>query len=275
MGMTDEIKNYQQWKTIERDGTTKDKLMLSLQDKRKREEIIDYHFKKFYKETYGVELPSSLIERDNPHDFTFANAAEEKFYLEIVAVSDTHEGFRKHRHHAKLDALLKNEPMSVFGFIPWNATNKDIEKAVLEMEKEPPVNDMASSSMQILNQSIIAQKPIIRKTTDLIKLRLFMTDGVNVPLEKIVTAEIKKKEAKQYKYVKDMTLIVDDQIIMYNREDIARSWFDLVLANQKSTFKEIFLYSGYYANENGNNAQFTIWPIKCERERYTNPRSEI
>ncbi|GEM_PF-6091914 len=91
----DELPNSYSWHWIDRDGTTKQKLLLDLQDKKTREDIISFHFRKFYKDAYGVELPGELVSRDNPHDFTFRNASREEFLLEIVAVSDTSAGFLK------------------------------------------------------------------------------------------------------------------------------------------------------------------------------------
>lgn len=264
--MLKDIKNYRRWLTIERDGTSKEKLILSLQDKRRREEIIAYHFQKFYQDAYSVTLPSSVIERDNPHDFTFANVNNQKLYLEIVSVGDTSEGFRKHSHHAKLEELLKDEPLSIIAAIPWNSRKKDIETAVEDMKIRPPINDFVNGPVGVFNERLTAQKPIIRRFAATQKKRIFLTDGVNDPIVKIINASIKNKEAMPYKNIDDMTLIVDDQLIMYDRKDIARAQIDLVFANKKSSFKEIFLYSGYYTNEDGNNAEFTIWPIKCAHD---------
>ena len=266
MTMLNDIKNYRKWVTIERDGTTKEKLILSLQDKRRREEIIAYHFQKFYKDAYGIMLPSLLIGRDNPHDFTFGNAVGLELHLEIISASDTSKGFCKHSHHAKLEELLKDEPLSVVAAIPWNAGKKDIEMAVKDMKNYPPINDFINGPIDVLNQRVTEQKPVIRRFANDKKRRIFLTDGVNEPIVKIINIAIRNKEVMPYKYINDMTLIIDDQLIMYGRDDIARAWLDLVFANKKSPFKEIFLYSGYYANEDGNNAEFTIWPIKCAHE---------
>lgn len=261
--MLKDIRNYRKWLTIERDGTTKEKLILSLQDKRRREEIIAYHFQKFYKNAYNITPPSLLIGRDNPRDFTLTNKDGQRLCLEIVSVSDTSEGFRKHSHHAKLEELLKDEPLSIIAAIPWNSSKKDIERAVEDMKRRSPINDFVNGPVGVFNERITAQRPIIRRFADTQKKRIFLTDGVNEPIVKIINTSIRNKEEMPYKNIEDMTLIVDDQLIMYDRNDIARTRLDLVFTNKKSPFKEIFLYSGYCANEDGNNAEFTIWPIKC------------
>ena len=98
------------------------------------------------------------------------------------------------------------------------------------------------------------------------KHRFTITDGINTPLETIIDNIIKDKEKKGYSNIKNMVLIIDEQLIEYGKEDFNKACIALIKSRKNYAFKEIFLYSGQYSNDDGNKASFIFYPIKTPRD---------
>ena len=262
-----QLQNCKIWYWIGRDGKTKEKVMLSFRDGKKREEIIAYHFRCFYKGAYGFDLPSKLIERDSPHDFTFSSNSGEKLFLEIVAVSDADSGFKKQSNQIKLDKILDSVGFSTIAILPHNTNNKELKEAVQKLNSTPIIQNINDELSKLYEELFISKKPVIRRINDKARQRLTLTDGENPPLEKIIHNAIKYKENKKYPKAQGMVLIVDEQLIQYSVKDFEKACVNLLTKFGKYTFKEIFVYSGRYSNNDGNEASFSFYPIKALRDK--------
>ncbi|MDP2632794.1 MAG: hypothetical protein Q8P25_03670 [Candidatus Curtissbacteria bacterium] len=260
----EENTKYQAW--IGKDGTLQQKLMLSLEDKIRREELIAKHFLAFYENTYGVRLPKKITQRDNPHDFTFSDETGDIF-LEIVAISDSSSGFRKQSNQKLLERLVGDLENSIIAIVPPEATNKELREAVNKINEYPAIEDAKDHILELFQERINAQKPIVRRLADKNKKRIYITDGINEPIKKIVNDAIKRKEGKGYDNVPEMILLIDNQIIEYSIKNIGTAWINLVKQNQTSLFREIFLYTGYYSKNDSTHSEFNIFPIKCALDK--------
>jgi len=266
-------KNTKTQVIIQKNGKSSCRLMLSVNNKRKREEIIANHFLKFYKANYGIKLPCKLADRDKPFDFRYADGNAE-FLLEIVAISDDSQGFNKQSNQYLFEDLTKNFSNSIIAIVSPKISSKAIRESIKHIDEYPPLSN--TSECVSLFFSNPGSKCVIRKLADNKNLKMYITYGTNRPFEKIINDAIKKKEAKMYENVSQITLIVDNQIIEDCINGISLSkWRKLVKDSQSSPFKEIFLYNGYYSQDDSNGAKFDFYPIKCKCDKkidkLTNP----
>lgn len=259
--------NFKTWFTIAKDGSMSKKIMLSLEDKKRREEIIAGHFRAFYKGIYGVDLPSLLVERDNPHDFTFKSDSGEKLYLEIISISNSNAGFKKQSNELKLNKLLEKIGMSnsTIAILPQNTTSKELKGLVSNVDSYPLLQIKSKKDLEKLFKEVLSiKKPVLRKLRDKKRKRITLVDGEAIPPKQIVRKAILEKAKKGYKNIGNMVLVIDDQIIEHGREDIERSMPLIIRKNQNNPFKEIFVYSGFCSNRNGLSAEFVFYPAKSQ-----------
>jgi hypothetical protein len=79
----------------------------------------------------------------------------------------------------------------------------------------------------------------------------------------VVREAIDIKVSKAYARTSDMVLIVDEQSTQHSQADFRNAWDQLIASDQNYPFREIYLYSGSYSNEDGRGAEFDLYPLKA------------
>ena len=253
------------WHLISKDGSVTNRIRFITEDKKAREERIANYFLNFYKFQYGIELPARMIERDNPHDFTFSTFsvdAGEKLYLEIVAISDESYGFQKQSNQIRLEKLLEEKNYSVIAVAPPYASNKDLKDAVEEIERYPILNKDTLNLGELFRVRQISKKPVIRRIEGSHIKLLYCSDGKNRNLEIEIENAIKNKEMKGYKNISEMVLVIDEQLIDRTPTTSFKEYIDFLRRIQLSNFKEIFLYSEHYYDPGQDIASVFMSPLK-------------
>lgn len=259
--------NSKTWFTVDNEGSVSKKIMLNLEDKRRREEIIVEHLRAFYKRIYGVDLPALLVERDSPHDFTFESDSGKKFYLEIISISNSNAGFKKQSNELKLNKLLEKNGISnsTIAILPQNTTSKELKGLISNINSSPLLQTNNKKGLEkLFKEALSTKKSVLRKFRDRKGKRLTFVDGETVQLEQIVRKAILEKAKKGYKNIESMVLVIDDQITEHGREDFEKDLPSIIRKNQKNPFKEIFIYSGFYSNRSSLSAEFVFYPVKSQ-----------
>ncbi|HBI16934.1 MAG: hypothetical protein UR60_C0010G0012 [Candidatus Moranbacteria bacterium GW2011_GWF2_34_56] len=256
------MKNFKNWIIIDKEGLVKTKVMLNHKDDRLREVIILKHFIKFYELAYGIKLPYNIIERDNPHDFTLGFYDKEKTFIEIVSISDKYWGHKIQNMKEKLEKLLNEKKINypIIAFLPHNTNTRELKKIIKNLELDHSILDI-ERSVTIFREAKKKKGAIIKRLSGS-ELSIIVVDGEKLSLKDVINESIENKEIKGYKNIDKMILIVDDKFISYSRKEIEEILTLLAIENKDSLFKEIFIYSGYYSEDNGYSSLFSIFPIK-------------
>lgn len=244
------------------------KPLLTLKDKHLREDIVEKHFRLFYKTTYGVDLPSKLVGRDCPYDFKFESVStpSERYRLEIVSLKESETSHQQQSVQRILREMLAAEPHAVVAILFHNLSTKDLPKLVKQMKAVEPIAPYPTLADDLFREAMARSTSIVRRLVPVTGKQAFVTAGENLHVTDAISAAVAFKEAKNYQHVAEMTLIVDDQAIEYSRELIEKELRGLALRHQSSPFKEIFIYSGAYSDDNATGSAFSILPIKCDRD---------
>lgn len=256
------------WITIDEEGNMGNKYLFISEDKRKREDRIIKNFQIFYLKTYNIKLPTICTQRDNPHDFTFVEGGI-TLRVEIVSISDSSSGFLKQSSRDYLEKKLIDKDYSVVAIVSPDTTKSILEKSLLSVEGYPSVE---LNIQELLNKYHSGERPLIRKVEGIRTKLLYITSGVNDVFENIIYNAVSGKESKRYESIEEMVLIVDDQTISYNLSSGRQGYFKLINLLKKSRFKEIFLYSEKFNNEESGENSFAFYPLKCFLDKNLNPR---
>jgi hypothetical protein len=86
-------------------------------------------------------------------------------------------------------------------------------------------------------------------------------------LEKLIKEAIDKKVKKNHPRKEDVTLIIDNRSVTFELTDILNYLEDSQDYLSNLPFKEIWLYTGYYSDLDGNNAEYNFAPLKIDHEK--------
>jgi len=94
--------------------------------------------------------------------------------------------------------------------------------------------------------------------------RLFLSsiDEEKKPLEEKLKDVIQKKENKKHADKEDTILIIDNRTLTYEIEDLFLAILKLDNFLSECSFKEIWFYTGYYSNVDGEKAEYSLSPLK-------------
>ena len=243
-------KNFKRYFRIGRDGRTVERILLELPTKKQREEIIFKHFLKFLEGDLKQRVAQyEIISRDDPWDFTVQSSFDEKFHVEITSVSESDWAFEKSMREEEYRKLILHEKIpfrKLKKLALWFGT-KDLQDAVDNFLGK----DLSGEDIVI--------NPLFKKPGV-----IFLSDTKEEVenLYKIVYAAIEKKVRKPHNEKEKTILIVDNRTIKFGIND----YFEMMNIFSRNKiiypFKEIFFYTGYYSDEDGNNSEFSFSEIQ-------------
>lgn len=245
--------NYCRHIFIERDGSISEAVRLNVLDDRHREDIIGFHFSQQYAKMHyrdQHEQPQFyVVGRDCPWDFKYFLHDKSEFFLEICRVADS----------ALLKAIKAENDVAPF-------LRKQLLKGyeILKFEKHFPGTFPARIVEKIVTKTykqkeFQVQRDIVENGPRLF-LRPPMIPTVNL-VDEIMNA-ISKKVKKNHQGKEITTLLLDNLTTHANPKD----FFDAVKALEdyleKVPFPSIWLYTGYYSDDDGYNCEYSLVPIK-------------
>ncbi len=239
---------------VDSDGGISEVVRLNVLDDRHREEIVAYHFCQQYGKLFHPneqEQPQFyIVERDNPWDFTYVLHDGSGFNLEICRVADK----------ALLKALKIENDCSI---LLRKAVLKGFE--ISKVEKHFP----GTFSNELLREAL-AKSARNRKFKNPTSAhegpRIFMRPPMqpNLDVGEAIIAEIRKKAAKKHSD-KDETILLLDNLTTHNSPD---DFFDAVETYSEelraTPFRSIWLYTGYYSDNQGYDCEFSILPLNTD-----------
>src|SRR5690606_8491066 len=93
--------------------------------------------------------------------------------------------------------------------------------------------------------------------------------------DNIIKDAIDKKVNKNHPNKENVTLIIDNRTVTYELEDIINYLDKLDEYFKTLPFKEVWLYTGYYSNLDGNNAEYSLAPLKIDEIKIEKLKSKM
>ncbi|WP_103071847.1 hypothetical protein [Aquimarina sediminis] len=251
----DNKSNYKKYYRIEKNGKIIERIFLDILNPSHRELIICTHYfrnqvKLFLNETIGI----NIISRDNPWDFKIQLSTNEIFNVEVTAISENRNMFEK----------FKNEERYILNSFKEKIPFYELEK----LNKLFPSED-SSKQIQQLKDLKTGKKSLIDNPYYEKNPTLFVSgfDDIKRPFSELIREAIEKKENKKHLEKESTVLVIDNRTLTYEMNELDDAEETLRDFLDNTSFREIWLYTGYYSDNDANNAEFSFSPLKLTREQ--------
>ncbi|NBC03147.1 MAG: hypothetical protein GVY20_05510 [Bacteroidetes bacterium] len=246
--------NFQRFILVDKEGKTKRRIVLIIPDMELREEIICGHYLSryvqiFLKELVGVKHKS----RDNPWDFHIEMSNGEEHIIEITAIADQINLFKAFKSQERVidksqhETISFRELMKLNDLFPNNAAKAAIEE----------------HQFKNLDVDSIVPNPLHKKDF-LFESNL---DEEFETFADLLKAAINKKVEKNHPNKEEVTLIIDNRTVSYDLDVVISQLDDMYEYFAALPFKEIWMYTGYYSDFTGDNAEYCLAPLKISDEK--------
>jgi hypothetical protein len=240
---------------IERDGSVSEIVRLNVLNDRHREDIIGFHFAQQYaKIHFGKQLEQPqfyIVGRDNPWDIEYVMHDGTTFFLEICRVADK-DLLKAIKIENDVATLLQKSELRGF----------EIEKIEKHFPGTLPVDLVAKVQTKADRRRRFASENLGQSPA------IFLRPPMNphLDLKKEIETALKKKSAKKHAG-KDRTIIVLDNLTTHSEpEDFFGAVDDLGDFLDELPFKSIWLYTGYYSDDDGYSCEYSLVPIMLSDE---------
>lgn len=242
--------NFKKFSRIERDGSIVERVFLDVSDPSEREQLICVHYLRhitrlFLKEDVGV----NILSRDNPWDFSLELSTGDIFYLEITSIADMQKHYFINKSEERLNKWRSEDiiPLHELEKLNWLFPDKRIAGLVSAYKESG------------MSGNHFVENPFNEEGTYLF---LNSMPEVSVDLEELIKNAIAKKASKKHPHKENTVLIIDNRTSLFEVPDyvlVAKSIFDYC---NSLPFPEIWFYTGYCSDDDGNNAEFSFAPLK-------------
>lgn len=254
--------NYQEFILVEKDGSVKKRIVLFITNIEIREQVICNHFLSRYVQLF-VEKPTGIrfISRDSPWDFEMELSNSEKIILEITSIADEVELFKTFKYQESISEISNHEYIEFHELIKLNSLFPNSKNQMI----------IDSLKEQGLGKDKIVLNPHYGK-------KFIFESSINEDLnsfDNIIKDAIDKKVNKNHPNKENVTLIIDNRTVTYELEDIINYLDKLDEYFKTLPFKEVWLYTGYYSNLDGNNAEYSLAPLKIDEIKIEKLKSKM
>ena len=250
--------NYKRYFRIERDGSIKERIFLNVPNISLREEIICKHYlsflvRNFIRNPIGIKFTA----RENPWDFGVELSNELLFNVEITSVADNqwlHEKMKREEEFEKIVARKYISLRKLKKIHLWFGGEKS-QQSIKKAEE-----DSTKADEQIA-------KPFYDE-----RGRIYISDSKDElkSLSDLIVEAIEKKIYKNHDGIENTILIIDNRTSRFEIEDYRKAIGELESGAElaKINFREVYFYTGYYSDNDGNNAEYSFAPIKLPQEKW-------
>lgn len=250
----DNKNNYQEFILVEQDGTMKKRIILFVSNIEVREQIICNHFLSRYVQLF-IEKPTGIrfVSRDNPWDFEIELSTSDNLIIEITSIADEIDLFKTFKYQERICEKSNYEQIKFRELIKLNMLfpRPEIQQIIDMLDnKRVDKNQLVSNphyGTKFLFESSISED-----------IKYF---------DKIIKEAIEKKVNKKHPNKEDVILIIDNRTVTFELEDIFRHLENLDNYFETLPFKEVWLYTGYYSDLDGNNAEYSFAPFKINQQK--------
>lgn len=242
--------NFKRVFRIEKDASVTERIFLNIPDPTHRELLICLHYLKhitrvFFDENVGV----NILSRDAPWDFKLQLSTGRIFNLEITAVADGPQHFELNKREERLAKWgeASSIPLHQLEKLNFLFPNENIEKQII------------SHKTNGVTANALVDNPLQSTQTRIMLSNLF--EPVD-SLENQMKSAIKKKLEKNHSEKEQTVLIVDNRTSAFDVQDYFAAAKALESFIESTPFPEVWFYTGYCSDDDGNNAEFSFSPLK-------------
>lgn len=246
--------NYQRFFLIEKDGKRTERIILFVNNIELREQIICVQFLSRYV-PFFIEEPTGVkfISRDKPWDFEIELSNSEKIILEITSIADETDLFRNFKYQERIIEISNFEQIEFHELIKLNGIFPN-------PEIQTQIDDLKTLN---INKNQLIKNPHFKK-------QFIFQSSINedlISFDEILKASINKKVEKNHSNKENLILIIDNRTVTYDLENVINYLEKLDDYFDNLPFKEVWLYTGYYSDLDGNNAEYSLVPLKLEQQK--------
>lgn len=242
--------NYKQYYVIRPDGTAQKRVFLDVIEDRDREKIICIHYimwaaKHFLKVGDGIDI----VKRDCPWDFELSINKKRRFFVEVTAVADNTAHHVINKREQRVAASRDQETITLHELKKLNYMFPDEEKvAAIEAYREVGLTDNSKVPNPFFGtgmQGFISFLPL-----------------PDMPLDGLLKSAIESKASKKHEGKERTVLILDNRTSLYDASNILAAVDELRDFLDGCPFREIWLYTGYFSNSDGQNSEYSFIALK-------------
>lgn len=260
----DNKNNYQEFILVDRNGNTKKRIILFVTNIETREQIICNHFLSRQVQLF-IEKPTGIrfVSRDNPWDFEIELSNDERLILEITSIADEIDLFRTFKYQERISNISNYDKIQFHELVKLNDIfpKPDIQQVIDDLLNKGTKKNELVSNPHYRNQFIFQSS---------------ISEELN-RFDETIKEAIEKKLNKRHPNKETVTLIIDNRTVTFELEDILSYLESLDDYFENLPFKEVWLYTGYYSDLDGNNAEYSLAPLKIDsqkREKLINKLTE-
>lgn len=247
--------NYKPYNLIERDGTIFERIFLDVADPSFREHLICMHYLKHQVKIFAKEpIALNIISRDDPWDFKIEINKKEIFNVEITSIADDNFSFEKMKREERLILKSNEKELPIHELIKLNSFFPT--ERITELIENLLSN--GSSKKDLVDNPFKGNHP---------NIFLSNSNYVDKNLVKILSEAISKKESKKHKEKDKTVIIIDNRTLSYEISHFHEAFEKIDDLLSISGFREIWLYTGYCSDNDGNNAEFSLAPLKITKKQ--------
>lgn len=246
--------NFQRFSLIDKEGNIKEKILLFITNTSIREMVIFTHFINRYISIFlRKAVAMKFLSRDNPWDFEVELSNGERLFIEITSIADDENVFKDFKFQERIVDKSHFEYIEFHEIIKINNYLKDkgIELLIKELKDKKT------------NKNHIIKNPIYNR-------RFIFQTNLNENLDsftEILKQTIEKKTKKNHKNKQEVILIIDNRTVSFDFDSVTNHINDLSEYFENLPFKEVWFYTGYYSDFNGDNAEYTLIPLKLSEQK--------
>lgn len=249
-------KNFKRFVVIARDGTVTERIGLHITDMRVRETVICQHYlitlvRHVLKEDTGVRI----VGRDAPWDFQIELSNGSAFGVEIVSIADNQQHFTINSLEDRRDELARQQQITL----------RQLKKIALQFP-DPLLEQLIAESAQARKgPDGLIDNPDFLEAGSEGPARIYVSygDPVSAPLSMRLADAVARKAAKRADKSR-LVLIIDNRTSLDSAEPLLEAAATIEDTLEASPFREIWLYTGYYSDFDGNNSEYSFIPLKLD-----------
>lgn len=248
--------NFKEYAIIDREGTITEKVFLNVLDSSEREMLICFHYmrhliRNFYDESVGV----NILSRDCPWDFSLEFSTGETANIEITSIADMRENFIINKSEER---YLKSKFEKHIPLHELKKLNRMFPDTCIKNAIESFMNSGLSDNSSVANPLYNNEKTIF----------ISNMPECQVLLTAIIREAIEKKLQKLHPDKDKTILIIDNRTSIFEVSDYREAVDELSEYCGSLPFPEVWFYTGYYSNYDGNNAEFSFAPLKATSKQW-------
>lgn len=244
----DDKRNYKRYFYIRPNGSILERIHLDVPDPAHREQLICIHYLLHLSHHFlGSSVGVNILGRDDPWDFTIELSSGDLFFVEITSIADSAGLFEFNTREERFARWVGQK------MIPLHELRKLAHLF-------PAGNLQAEAArFQGRDDSDLVPNPLVDEEKSLFVGRL---PEPTMRLSDLIRSAIEKKTSKPHVGKERAVLILDNRTGLFDMEDYRTAVDGLGSLLEGLPFREVWFYTGYCSDDDGNNAEFSFSPLK-------------